>query len=150
MGTWNSDLTGVVTLPGGRLVRGRGLLGGAPEEEAVPEYGLYLTAKPHAEDGWESGWVCWPDFRLPRSSDEAIAALKDAYERSASMRVEIACDGGTGRTGSAIAILARLAGVPREDAVPWVRANYRPKAVETPWQRRFVRDVDLARGDLPR
>ena len=145
MGTWNGGLAGVVTLPDGRLVRGRALRGGALEQAAAPEFGVYLTAEPHAERGWESRWVCWPDFRLPRSSDEAITALREAYEQSARVRVEIACDGGTGRTGSGLAILARLAGVPPEDAVAWVRANYRPRAVETPWQRRFVRRVDLTR-----
>jgi hypothetical protein len=143
MGTWDGGLTGVVALPDGRLVRGRGLRGAALDEKTTPEFGVYLTATPHVEPGWESRWVCWPDFRLPRSSDEAIAALREAYDQSACARVEIACDGGTGRTGSALAILARLAGVPPEDAVGWVRANYRARAVETPWQRGFVRRVDL-------
>ena len=132
-------------LPGGRLVRGRALRNVAPDEEVAPEFGLYLTAEPHDEPGWESRWVCWPDFRLPRSSHDAVEALSDAYERSAGARVEIACDGGTGRTGSAIAILARYAGIPPDEAVAWVRANYRARAVETLWQQRFVRRVELDR-----
>lgn len=145
MSTWDGSLTGVVTLPDGRLVRGRALRGAVAEEESAPEFGVYLTAKPHTELGWESRWVCWPDFRLPRSPDEAILALEEAHELSARVKVEVACDGGTGRTGSALAILARLAGVPPQEAVTWVRAHYRARAVETPWQRRFVRRVDLAR-----
>lgn len=132
-------------LPGGRLVRGRALRNVAPDEKVTPEFGLYLTAKPHDEPGWESRWVCWPDFRLPRSSQGAVEALSDAYERSAGARVEIACDGGTGRTGSAIALLARYAGIPPDEAVAWVRANYRARAVETLRQRRFVRRVALVR-----
>ncbi|MEK8225448.1 protein-tyrosine phosphatase family protein [Oerskovia sp. M15] len=136
---------GVVVLPDGRSVRGRALHGGLPAGAEVPEFGLYLTARPHQEGSWESRWTCWPDFRLPRSSSEAIAALREAYERSSSSRVEIACDGGTGRTGTAIAILARYAGVPSDEAVMWVRANYRLRAVETPWQRRFVARTDLSR-----
>jgi hypothetical protein len=149
METWDPKLAGVVTLPTGRLVRGRALRGATsggkvePGGDVQPEFGLYLTAAPYSEPGWESRWVCWPDFWLPRSADDAVEALRDAYDRSAGARVEIACGGGRGRTGSAIAILARLAGVPPEDAVAWTRASYEAAAVETPWQRRWVRRVDL-------
>lgn len=145
MSGWSTITTGVVELPDGRRVRGRALAVGPPAGPELPDFGLYLTATPHHEDGWESRWVCWPDFRLPRSPSDALAAIADAYERSASSKVEVACDGGTGRTGTAIAFLARYAGVPERDAVRWVRANYRPRAVETPWQRRFVRSAALPR-----
>lgn len=87
--------------------------------------------------------MCWPDFWIPRSPSEAVLALRQAYERCADERVEIACDGGTGRTGTALAIVARYAGVPASEAVTWVRTHYRPRAVETPWQRRFVRRAVL-------
>lgn len=116
---------------------------GAPEAQDVPEFGVYLTARPHYEEGWESRWVCWPDFRVPRSPSDAVDALKLAFDRSRVMRVEIACGGGTGRTGTAMAILARWAGVSAIDAVAWTRANYRPRAVETPLQRRFILRAEL-------
>jgi protein-tyrosine phosphatase len=64
--------------------------------------------------------------------------LTEAWERADEERVEIACRGGTGRTGTALACLAVLDGVPAEDAVAFVRRHYRPRAVETRWQRRFV------------
>lgn len=51
----------------------------------------------------------------------------------------IACDGGRGRTGTALACLAILDGVPAADAVGYVRTLYHRRAVETPWQRRYVR-----------
>jgi len=145
MSGWSMITTGVVELPDGRRVRGRALAAGPPTGPELPDFGLYLTARPHHEDGWESRWVCWPDFRLPRSRLDALAAIADAYERSATSRVEVACNGGTGRTGSVIAILARYAGVPERDAVRWAREHYRPRAVETPWQRRFVRSAVLPR-----
>ena len=141
MHKWDTDLPGVVELPDGRRVRGRSLRAGSAEDPR-PEFGVYLTSRPHQES-WEHAWVPWPDFRLPRSSAGALAALKDAYERSTVMRVEIACDGGKGRTGTAIAILARYAGVPAEDAVAWARRNYRAGAVETTWQRGFVRRAQI-------
>jgi protein-tyrosine phosphatase len=53
-------------------------------------------------------------------------------------RVEIACSGGNGRTGTALACLAVLDGVPAAAAVTYVRVHYARHAVETPWQRRYV------------
>lgn len=142
MGTWETDLGGVVEFPDGRRVRGRPLLA-RPDHAASPEFGIYLTARRHDEPWWESRWVRWPDFRLPHSPSEPLDALTEAFDRAATERVEIACGGGVGRTGTAIAILARFAGVPAEEAVHWTRAHYRPRAVETPWQRRFVRRLDI-------
>jgi protein-tyrosine phosphatase len=53
--------------------------------------------------------------------------------------VEVACGGGVGRTGTALACIAQLGGVPAEDAIAWVRESYVARAVEAPWQRRYVR-----------
>jgi len=46
--------------------------------------------------------------------------------------------GGLGRTGSALACSAILDGVAAAEAVSYAREHYNQKAVETPWQRRFV------------
>jgi protein-tyrosine phosphatase len=61
--------------------------------------------------------------------------MRAAYER-----VEVACSGGLGRTGTALACLAVLDGVPAGDAVAFVRGQYHPRAVETPWQRATCAD----------
>jgi protein-tyrosine phosphatase len=53
----------------------------------------------------------------------------------------VACHGGVGRTGTALAALAVLDGLAPPDAVRWVRANYQERAVETPWQRWWLRRV---------
>lgn len=79
-----------------------------------------------------------PDFRLPSDRTAAGAALREAWERVATERVEIACGGGYGRTGTALACLAVLDGVPGAEAVAYVREHHGPRAVETPWQRRFA------------
>lgn len=50
----------------------------------------------------------------------------------------VGCRAGLGRTGLALACLARLAGV-AGDPVVWVRGAYDPRAVETPAQEDFVR-----------
>ena len=65
--------------------------------------------------------------------------LRAAWARADAARVEIACAGGRGRTGTALACLAVLDGVPAGEAVDFVRRNYDPRAVETPWQKRYVR-----------
>ena len=136
MGSWR-DADGVVELPDGRRIRGRGLGAGAPSGEA-PEFAVYLLGRAPEPTEWESRWVRWPDFRLPTSTEDAVAALRQAHDRAATQRVEVACHGGAGRTGTALALLAVLGGVPVDDAVDWVRRAYRPTAVETPWQRRWV------------
>jgi protein-tyrosine phosphatase len=82
--------------------------------------------------------VRWPDFRLPVDRVDLVAALREVLRRAGSQRVEIACAGGTGRTGTALACLAVLDGVPASEAVAWVRAHYDPRAVETRAQRRLV------------
>ncbi|NEB79450.1 protein phosphatase, partial [Streptomyces sp. SID14478] len=64
---------------------------------------------------------------------------RDAWLRSAGERVELACAGGRGRTGTALACLAVLDGVPAAEAVAYVRTHYDRRAVETPWQKRYVR-----------
>jgi protein-tyrosine phosphatase len=113
-------------------------------EGPEPQWGLYLLARDPGPFRWEHRWVRWPDFRTPSSSTDAFAALGEAYRRAASERVEVACGGGVGRTGAALAIVAVMAGVPSTEAVAWVRCHYHRRAVETPWQRRWIRRVAVA------
>lgn len=135
--TWDPAASGVLQLPSGRLVRGRGLRRALPEGP-VPDFGLYLLGKEPGPMPWESRWVGWPDFRLPSDPIEAALALREVWRRCDAERVEVACGGGRGRTGTALACLSVLDGVPPDQAVAYVRQGYDPKAVETPWQRRFV------------
>jgi protein-tyrosine phosphatase len=127
-----------MTLPSGRLVRGRALREPMPSGHP-PVFGVYLLGSPPPEFGWDCRWLRWPDFRLPVDEAYASKVLTEAWERCEGERVEIACMGGKGRTGTALACVAVLDGVPAEDAVAFVRAHYHPRAVETPWQRAFVR-----------
>lgn len=135
--TWDPAARGVVELPSGRFVRGRGLRSPLPEG-AAPELGVYLLGSPPPAVPWDSRWIRWPDFRLPADRVAAREVLWEAWERAPVERVEVACAGGRGRTGTALACLAVLDGVPADEAVVWVREHYDPRAVETPWQRRFV------------
>jgi protein-tyrosine phosphatase len=130
-------------LPSGRLVRGRALR--RPDtDDVLPEFGVYLLGRQLEPVRWEARWVRWPDFGLPSDRRAARDALREAWCRSASERVEIACGGGRGRTGTALACLAVLDGVSAREAVSYVRDHYDRRAVETPWQRRFVRRFPAA------
>jgi hypothetical protein len=142
---WQAGEAGVLALPSGRLVRGRGLRDPMPSGHA-PTLGVYLLGDPPPEFGWASRWIRWPDFRVPADPAYARKVLIEALAATESERVEIACWGGRGRTGTALACLAVLDGVPAAEAVDYVRQHYHPRAVETPWQKRFVRRFP---GDLP-
>ena len=146
----DAPLVGAIVLPDGTLVRGRGRREAVPPGP-MPEYGLYLGHPPDARrrtllrrrapwrPGWPADWVDWPDFRTPRDPADAAAKIEHAYRMArAGTRVEIACTGGTGRTGTVIACMAVLAGHPAADAVAWTRRHYRPRAIETRGQRRWI------------
>jgi hypothetical protein len=141
---WEEGQPGVLRLPSGRRVRGRGLRRRLDPSAPPPSYGVYLLGKRPPEVPWESRWLRWPDFRLPSDRAAARALLTEAWERAAAERVELACAGGRGRTGTALACLAVLDGVPPEEAVAYVREHYDRHAVETPWQKRYVRNFPPA------
>ncbi|MEU4547551.1 protein-tyrosine phosphatase family protein [Nonomuraea dietziae] len=137
------SLVGAIRLPDGLWVRGRGLRHPMPEGP-VPDFGLYLGSerlrRRHEGDlRWPREWIEWPDFLLPRSHDVAVLRIRELHERArAGAAVEVACGGGVGRTGTVIACLAVLSGVDPADAVAWTRERHHPRAVETPWQRRWI------------
>lgn len=110
-------------------------------EDVTPaDFALLLATG--SEPAWEHRRIRWPDFWVPLNRRDALDGLHQALDRArAGQRVEVACRGGTGRTGTALAALAILDGLPRTEAVAWVRAHYRPRAVETPWQRHWLRGV---------
>jgi hypothetical protein len=151
-------LVGSITLPDGTPVRGRSLREPLPPGP-LPGYGLYLGVprrwlfgwRPAGGDRraeWPADWVDWPDFRIPRDGPATAAAITHAYRLArAGERVEVACAGGTGRTGTVIACMAVLAGHPAADAVAWTRRHYRPGAVETAGQRRWIAWFATAAGN---
>lgn len=135
---WEPGRAGVLRLPSGRLVRGRGLRHPLPAGEH-PTFALYLLGQRPPPVLWEARWLRWPDFGLPSEPATAADALREAWARAAAERVEIACEGGRGRTGTALACLAVLDGLAGGQAIAYIRQHYDPRAVETPWQRRYVR-----------
>jgi hypothetical protein len=133
--SWLDD-AGLVTLPTGPRVRGRRI----SDAVSPADFALLLADGP--EPAWPHRWIRWPDFWIPTDRADALDALHAAHRRAhAGERVEVACRGGRGRTGTALAALAIIDGVPPSKAVAWIRHNYNPGAVETPWQRLWLRAV---------
>jgi Protein-tyrosine phosphatase len=132
---WLED-TGLVALPSGVRVRGRRVA----DPASPADFALLLARGP--VPAWPHRHIRWPDFWIPADRADALNALRQAHSRAADgERVEVACHGGVGRTGTALAALAILDGLTPREAVTWVRGGYHPRAVETPWQRRWLRQV---------
>lgn len=150
----------MIELPDGVLVRGRGLRHPTPPGPA-PDAGLYLGSdrwrrKHDASLTWQHEWIRWPDFLLPadrQAAASAIVRLHDLARSELSVAsgvdrpfVEVACGGGVGRTGTVLACMATLSGLGPHEAIAWTRAHHHRRAVETPWQGRWV--VWFATRDL--
>jgi protein-tyrosine phosphatase len=109
--------------------------------EASPaDYALVLAPGP--VPSWPYRRVRWPDFWVPADTSDALDALHCAHRLAyQGVRVEVACHGGKGRTGTALAALAVLDGLSPRAAVSLVRQHYHPGAVEMPWQRWWLHRV---------
>jgi protein-tyrosine phosphatase len=126
----------VVTFPDGSKVRASPI-----SERRVddPERGFGLYLDKQWNPTWEACVIDWPDFGLPEDPEAAADDIAAAFDRARRGElVEVGCLGGRGRTGTVLACMAVLAGVPGDEAVPWIRQAYRPEAVETPEQEEWV------------
>ena len=105
--------------------------------DRAPDYGFYLD--PRWQPPWAHDHLRWPDFGVPANTDALTEALGGLLERArADEVVEIGCLGGHGRTGTALACLAIMTGLPAPEAVAWVRSNYCPSAVESAEQEALI------------
>jgi len=126
----------MVVFPDGSRVRASSIVerkGDDPERA----FGLYLD--PRWNPTWRAEVIPWRDFGLPEDPETAARQIVDAFTRAQGGElVEVGCLGGLGRTGTVLACMAVLSGVPAEDAVAWVRSAYKPLAVETAEQEEWV------------
>ena len=130
-----SDLTEVrsMLLPFGYARRR--IYGGPYRHKPLEMAGVKLA--PEVEGGC-TVFLPIRDFNVPThvfDVDWAIIAVLHMLARK-EKDVFVGCFGGKGRTGLFLALLAKSVGV--TDPVGYVRANYRPEAVETPAQRMYV------------
>ena len=126
----------VVVFPDGSRVRASAIVDRRVED---PDRAFGLYADPRWQPTWPADVIAWRDFGVPENSGTAAQQIADAFARARSGElVEVGCLGGSGRTGTVLACMAVLSGVPSSDAVAWVRSAYRPEAVETPEQEEWV------------
>lgn len=125
-----------VTFPDGTRVLASGWLERARSASA-PDFGLYLD--PAWQPTWPAVMLDWPDFGVPTDAAVADREIVAAFDRARrGEAVEVACVGGHGRTGTVLACMAILAGVPTTEAVEWVRSTYCRRAVQEPGQQYWV------------
>jgi Protein-tyrosine phosphatase len=102
-----------VELPGGAVVQAHGLSGFiSTDEDEMADWALYLDEQWRERlIEWPHRFVDWPDFELPTDKTDAFEAIMEAWQRAKNGElVDVACDGGTGRTGTVLGCLAVLAG----------------------------------------
>jgi protein-tyrosine phosphatase len=95
----------------------------------------------YLDESWASHGevIDWPDGSVPRDQEAARRLIREAFAAAREgRRVEVGCIAGHGRTGTVLACMAIVAGVPAERAIEWVRDNYCEKAVETGPQERWI------------
>lgn len=88
--------------------------------------------------------LSWADFEAPFYSAEWWKRLVQDFEQmDEPMNTLIYCEGGHGRTGTALSILAQLSGVVPDGMSPvaWVRQKYCRKAVESEEQLAYIANI---------
>ena len=114
------------------------LVGGNEAAYSQLPHSLFATKVPSLSIDWADGTAHTLDVTWWETLIRAIEALPDGSS------VAVCCVGGTGRTGTVLAILAALSGQlgPDDtDPVKWLRKHYYDDAVETEEQLWYVEDI---------
>jgi hypothetical protein len=135
--TWDLTDPGVIRLPSGRLVRGRGLRRSLPTG-SEPTFAVYLLGKATSRVALEeSVGVRWPDLWLPTDRTQARTVLNAAWNRAATDRVEVAYKAGAFERERPLRVWPRSTEDPPNRPWHFVRQHY-GAPVEVPWQRLSV------------
>lgn len=89
----------------------------------------------------------WPDFGVTNLPKEFWLELID-YLKTNKLRMLVFCQGGHGRTGTAIAILLVLSmRYAPQEAINWVRLNYCEHAIESKGQEEYIKAMAPKLGE---
>ena len=89
--------------------------------------------------GYKAIFIRWFDGGTP-GLDTTFWLDLIKYIKETKKDILVCCDGGHGRTGTALAILAFLSGA-TEDPIAFVRENYCEEAVETERQVNYINEI---------
>ncbi|MFA5024157.1 MAG: protein-tyrosine phosphatase family protein [Patescibacteria group bacterium] len=97
----------------------------------------------HVNKTYEELVVSWPDFGVPKVKATFWQALHDYISSKKWIKVCIHCEGGHGRTGTAIcSLLISTCGWDAMSTVEYVRDIFCEKLVETPEQCAYLCELD--------
>lgn len=87
--------------------------------------------------------IDWPDGGIPEltPSDWELIVKEIRLQAKNYKRLIVYCQGGHGRTGTALAILGSLMGAIKENPVEYVRRSYCKKAIETMSQLNYIQAI---------
>jgi protein-tyrosine phosphatase len=105
------------------------------EWDEPPDAGFYLDAnwQPVLADApWATHFVDWPDFGAIHPTELTMLVAQIAYELAEGKRVELACLGAHGRTGTLLAaLIGHVERLTADEAFRAARERYCQHAVET-------------------
>lgn len=132
---------GVVQLPRRWIVQPPRSIYGGPYRSAPRDvFGVCLLER--KPDRPCSVWLPIRDFSVPEKREDVEQALRETLNGLLNGRtVYVGCQGGFGRTGLFLSLVAKSWGI--KDAVAFVRACYDRRAVETKEQERYVADFNV-------
>jgi protein-tyrosine phosphatase len=116
----------------------------------VSDLGCIPELQDHVYVKHEEIVVAWPDFGIPYVLPTFWQALHNYLSNKGYTKACIHCEGGHGRTGTALAaLLITLDGWSAEDAIGWLRTNICPLMVETPIQEAYLETLEhFANGEV--
>jgi len=137
-----ADLEGSSAYEGKVIVNLTGI-GNIPNPSKVPQ-----ELSEHVESNINEIVIPWADFGPPRVKNSFWPALHGYLKKIGVDEVCIHCEGGHGRTGTAMsALLVSVVGWSAKEAVEWVRDNHCREAVETPEQCEYLCALDIEYND---
>lgn len=109
----------------------------------TPGGNSFAALRKYFEMPFDELQVPWPDFGTPKVKIEFWGALHKYIKKRKWKRICFHCQGGHGRTGTALAaMLIANAGYSPLEAVEWVRETHCDESVESPSQCEYLLEVD--------